>query len=74
MCLVRPRLLLAGRQALPGLHPLQQGGLAVANGPADPNVRGAVAAHASLSEPGHRDIEDLRHVSRMQERVNFART
>ena len=55
----RPRLLLAGRQPLPGLHPLQQGGFRIAYGPADPDVRGAVAAHAGLRKPREADFEKL---------------
>ena len=54
-----PRLLLAGRQPLPGLHPLQQGGFRIAYGPADPDVRGAVAAHAGLRKPREADFEKL---------------
>jgi hypothetical protein len=54
-----PRLLLAGRQPLPGLHPLEQGGFAVANGPADRGVRGAVAAHARFGQPGQADLQQL---------------
>lgn|SRR6478736_7685268 len=38
--LMIPLLALAGRQALPGLHPLQQRCFAVTNGTAKPNVRG----------------------------------
>jgi len=53
----RARLLPAGRPALTGLHPLQQSGFAIAYGPADLDVRGAVAAHASLGQPGEADLE-----------------
>jgi hypothetical protein len=52
-------LLLACRQALPRLHPLQQSSLAVADGPADADVGWAVAAHARLRQPGDADLEKL---------------
>jgi hypothetical protein len=54
-----PRLLLAGRQPLPGLHPLEQGGFAVAYGPADRDVGGAVTAHARFGQPGQADLQQL---------------
>ena len=55
----QPSLLLAGGEALPRLHPLHQGGLAVANGPADPDVGWPVAAHPRLGQPGQADLEEL---------------
>jgi hypothetical protein len=55
--LMIPLLALAGRQALPGLHPLQRRCFAVTNGTAKPNVRGAIAPHASFGEPGRADFK-----------------
>jgi hypothetical protein len=52
-------LLLARRQALARLHPLQQSSLAVADRPTNPDVGRAVAAHARLGEPGDADLEKL---------------
>jgi hypothetical protein len=52
-------LLLARRQALARLHPLEQGALGVADGPADLEVGGPVAPHARLRQPGEADLEDL---------------
>jgi hypothetical protein len=52
-----PCLLLARRQPLPRLHPLEQSSLAVADRPTNPNVRRAVAAHARFGEPGDADLE-----------------
>src|SRR4051812_29566876 len=50
-------LLLARRHALPPLHPLDERGLGVADGPADPDVGRAVAAHARLGQPGQADLQ-----------------
>jgi hypothetical protein len=50
-------LLLAGRQALARLHPLDESCLRIANGTADANVGRAIAAHARLGEPGEADLE-----------------
>jgi hypothetical protein len=63
----RPRLLLAGRQALPGFHPLQQRGLGVTDRPAHLDVRRAVAAHARLGEPGQADLKKLGGFLRRQQ-------
>jgi hypothetical protein len=58
-------LLLARGKVLVGLHPLQQGLLAVTNGAADLDKRRAIAAHACLGQP--RDAH-LQHVSRFPRR------
>lgn len=50
-------LLLARRQALPGLRPLAEPGLGVANGPANLDVGRPVAAHARLGQPGRADLQ-----------------
>src|SRR5262245_19984991 len=54
-----PCLLLARRQALPRLHPLEQSSLAVADRSTNPDVRRAVAAHARLGKPGDAHLEKL---------------
>jgi hypothetical protein len=55
----QPRLLLARRQALARLRPLDQRGLRVADGSADLDVGRAVAAHARLGQPGEADLKKL---------------
>ena len=62
-----PRLLLAGRQPLPGLHPLQQSGFAIADGPADPDVRRAIAAHAGLRQPRSAEPQSVGRLPRSKE-------
>ena len=54
---LKSQLLLAGRQPLSRLHPLQQRSFGVTNGPTYPEVRGPVTAHASLGEPRKADFE-----------------
>jgi hypothetical protein len=48
---------LTRRQALPRLHPLDESRQDIADGPADADVRWAVAAHARLGKPGDADLE-----------------
>lgn len=55
--LCRQELLVAGRQALPQLHPLDQGRLGVADGPAELDVGGTVAAHARFCQPGQAHVQ-----------------
>ena len=50
-------LLLARRHALPSLHPLDESGLGVADGPPDPDVGRPVAAHARLGQPGQAELQ-----------------
>jgi hypothetical protein len=57
--LVGVPLLLAGGQALPRLHPLDQSGLGIADRPANTDVGRAVAAHARLGQPGEADFQKL---------------
>jgi hypothetical protein len=45
------RLLLARRQALTGFHPLDKGGLAVANGTANLDVGRSITPHPCLRQP-----------------------
>jgi hypothetical protein len=52
-----PRLLLARRQALARLHPLDESSLGIADGPADADVGRAVAAHTRLCKPGEAHLE-----------------
>ena len=59
--------LLAGGKALPRLHPLQHRGLAVANGPADPDVGWPVTPHARLGKPRETDFEELGDLLRRQQ-------
>jgi hypothetical protein len=61
-------LLLAGGQALPRLHPLDGGGLGVADRPPDADVGRAVAAHARLGEPRKANLETCGHFFSGQQR------
>jgi hypothetical protein len=54
-----PCLLLARRKTLPRLHPLDESGHYVADGPADADVGWAVATHARLRQPGDADLKKL---------------
>src|SRR5271165_2235077 len=56
---IAPRLQLARRQTLTGLHPLEQGGLGVTNGPPDLGVGRAIAAHAGFRQPREADFKKL---------------
>ncbi len=69
----RSRLLLARRQALPGLHPLDQRGFSITDGAADPDIGRAVAAHPRLGEPGEADLENRGRFLRRHHRGNRSR-
>ena len=52
------KLLLAGRHALPSLHPLDEGGVSIPNGSSgELDVRRPVTPHAGLGQPGHTDLQ-----------------
>jgi hypothetical protein len=53
------KLLLAGRQALPTLHPLDQSSLGVANGAADLDVGQSITPHPRLRQPGNAEPQSL---------------
>ena len=61
------RLLLAGRQALPGLRPLQERRLRIADGPADLDEGRSVTPHAALGEPRRAHVKETGRLFRGQQ-------
>ena len=62
--------MLAGREALPRLHPLEQNGLAVADRTPNPDVWRAVTAHTRFSEPRHADAKMKCRLFRRQQALD----
>src|SRR5262245_189603 len=60
--------LLTGGQPLTRLHPLHEGGLGIADGAANADVRRPVPAHARLREPGEANLQKFRRFLRGEER------
>src|SRR5215216_706095 len=62
-----PLLLLTRREALPRFHPLQQIGVPVADGAADPDVGWSIPSHSRLGQPGEADFHAVGRLLRGEE-------
>jgi hypothetical protein len=66
-------LVLTCGEALAGLDPLLQGGVGVADSPTDLDVRGTVAAHARLRQPGDAHFQNAGCFSGREDRNQSGR-
>jgi hypothetical protein len=64
---ITPRLLLARREPLPRLHPLEQIRFPVTDRAADPDVRWSISAHPRLGQPRKTDLQTGGRLLRSEE-------